>query len=96
MTTTYYLYGSQIVGEETNGNVTLYLYDSMGAPIGMQYHASSYAAGQCDVFWFEKNLQGDVVAVYDESGTKLVSYTYDAWGGCTERSSCRRSKADFD
>ena len=35
-------------------------------------------------FWFEKNLQGDIVAVYNESGTKLISYTYDAWGNCTE------------
>ena len=80
VTTTYYLYGSQIVGEEINGNVTLYLYDSTGLPIGMQYHASSYAAGQVDVYWFERNLQGDIVAVYDASGTKLISYTYDAWG----------------
>ena len=32
---------------------------------------------------FEKNLQGDIVAVYSENGTKLISYTYDAWGNCT-------------
>ena len=32
---------------------------------------------------FEKNLQGDVVAVYNSSGTKLASYTYDAWGKVT-------------
>ena len=31
-------------------------------------------------FWFEKNLQGDIVAVYNETGTKLISYVYDAWG----------------
>ena len=29
-------------------------------------------------------MQGDVVAVYNESGTLLVSYTYDAWGNFTE------------
>ena len=33
-------------------------------------------------FWFEKNLQGDIVAVYNSAGTKLVSYAYDAWGNC--------------
>ena len=32
---------------------------------------------------FEKNLQGDIVAVYSSSGTKLVSYTYDAWSKST-------------
>ena len=33
-----------------------------------------------DAFYFEKNLQGDVVAVYNENGVKVLSYTYDAWG----------------
>ena len=63
ITTTYYLNDSQIVGEETNGNITLYLYDSAGQPIGMQYHGASYAADAWDTDWFEKNLQGDIVAV---------------------------------
>ena len=38
------------------------------------------AQGVFYTFWFEKNLQGDVVAVYNETGTKLISYAYDAWG----------------
>ena len=33
-----------------------------------------------DVYWYEKNLQGDIVAVYNHAGTKLLTYTYDAWG----------------
>ena len=78
--TTYYLDGSRIVAEETSGNVTVYLYDSEGLPIGMQYHAASYAEDAWDIYWYEKNLQGDIVAVYNQSGTKLISYTYDAWG----------------
>ena len=80
VTTTYYLNGSQIVGEETSGNITLYLYDASGSPVGMQYHGASYAADVWDTYYFEKNLQGDVVAVYDTNGTKLISYAYDAWG----------------
>lgn len=28
-------------------------------------------------------MQGDIVAVYNQSGTKLISYTYDAWGATT-------------
>ena len=35
-------------------------------------------------YWFEKNLQGDIVAVYYQDGTKIASYTYDAWGNCTK------------
>ena len=33
-----------------------------------------------DVYWYEKNLQGDIVAIYNHAGTKLLTYTYDAWG----------------
>ena len=78
--TTYYLDGSRIIGEETAGNVTMYLYDSQGLPMGMMYHSSSYGMGAFDVYWFERNMQGDIIAVYDKSGTKLVSYVYDAYG----------------
>ncbi len=81
--TDYYLNGTNIVAEVTNGNVTLYLYDATGSVIGMQYHASSYAEGVFDSSWFEKNAQGDIVAVYSANGTKLASYTYDAWGNFT-------------
>ena len=55
----------QIIAEETNGNITVYIYD---------------ASGVWDIYWYEKNLFGDIVAVYDHSGTKLITYTYDAWG----------------
>ena len=59
----------------------MYLYDASGSPIGMMYRTESYAVGTFDIFWFEKNLQGDIVAVYNESGTKIVTYNYfDAWG----------------
>ena len=83
ITTTYYLDGSQIIAEETNGNIIIYIYDAAGLPIGMQYHGASYEEDVWDVYWYEKNLLGDVVAVYDEAGTKLISYKYDAWGNFT-------------
>ena len=49
----------------------------------MQYRTTSYAAHTFDTFYFEKNLQGDIIAVYNASGTKIGSYIYDAWGNCT-------------
>ena len=36
------------------------------------YNNASYAC--------VKNLQGDIVAILDETGNVVVSYTYDAWG----------------
>ena len=46
----------------------------------MLYRDSSFAEDVFETYWFEKNLQGDIVAVYDAAGTKLISYAYDAWG----------------
>ena len=78
---TYYLSGSQITAEEWEDKLLVYLYDASGLPIGMMYRTTEYATNYFDVFWFEKNLQGDIVAVYDESGIKVATYTYsDAWG----------------
>ena len=68
------------MAEEWGNHLVLYLYDADGSPIGMQYRNTTYAAGVFDTYWFEKNLQGDVVAVYNQAGTKLIAYTYDAWG----------------
>ena len=81
VTHTYQLNGSQIVSESWGDKLIVYLYDASGAPIGMMYRTTSYDITAWDVFWFEKNLQGDIVAVYNESGTKVATYTYsDAWG----------------
>ena len=82
--TTYYVSGSQIAAEKTNENITVYIYDAEGLPLGMRYHGATYAEDVWDVYWYEKNIFGDVVAVYDEAGTKLISYEYDAFGKCYE------------
>ena len=79
--THYYTYdGINLIREEWGNNTLVFLYDASGSPIGMQYRNSSYASGVWDTYYYEKNLQGDIIAVYNSSGTKLVTYTYDAWG----------------
>ena len=79
----YILNGSQIIAEKWENNLLIYIYDEAGSPIGLMYRNSTYASGVYDSFFFEKNLQGDVIAVYDATGTKIGSYTYDAWGNFT-------------
>ena len=49
----------------------------------MQYRNKSDAKNVFYTYYFEKNLQGDIIAIYTEAGTKIGSYTYDAWGNCT-------------
>jgi len=80
---TYQLNGTQIVSETWGIHTIFYIYDEMGSIAGMRYRTSNYAEGVFDEYLFEKNLQGDVVAIYNANGTKLVSYTYDAWGKVT-------------
>ena len=79
----YHLSNSLVMAEEWGNHLVLYLYDAEGTPIGMQYRNTSYAENVFDTYWFEKNLQGDIVAVYNQAGTKLIAYTYDAWGNAS-------------
>ena len=37
-------------------------------------------SGTVKTYYYEKNLQGDIVGIMNEAGYKVVSYTYDAWG----------------
>ena len=78
---TYMYNGGQLAGELLdNGIALIYLYDEAGGVIGMKYHTASDSLIEYASFFFEKNLQGDIVAIYNESGTKIGGYTYDAWG----------------
>ena len=79
----YTLNGTQIVAEQFGSHYLVYLYDESGAPIGLQYRVATYSAGEFDTYYFEKNIFGDIIAVYTEAGVKIGSYTYDAWGNCT-------------
>lgn len=36
--------------------------------------------GAINLYYFQRNLQGNVVAILDTDGTPMVEYTYDAWG----------------
>jgi RHS repeat-associated protein len=31
-------------------------------------------------YYYQRNGQGDIIGMYNSSGTKVVSYTYDVWG----------------
>jgi len=85
----YVLEGSTILFEKYNDVVVIYFYDEAGAPIGMAYRKASEANLELDMedqfefYLFTKNLQGDILNIYSEDGTKVASYNYDAWGNHT-------------
>ena len=72
-TETYYmLEEGRILAEKTGNNVTWFFYDESGV-YGMRYAGTDYI--------FEKNIFGDIVAIYNMStGAFVGGYTYDAWG----------------
>lgn len=60
-------------GETTTSTETLnFTYDASGTPLSVTYDNTTY--------YYVTNIQGDVVAIVNSSGTTLVQYTYDAWG----------------
>ena len=71
----YTLDGTNIVKETWDGNTLVPLYDNTESVCGITYNGTSY--------YFLKNLQGDVIAITDATGTVVARYTYDAWGVCT-------------
>ena len=63
-------------------HLLIYIYDASGSPIGMAYRDSTYVSGAFDFYLFAKNIQGDILYIYNTSGTRVATYTYDAWGKC--------------
>ena len=74
----YYLDGSNIIAEtRTVGNTInklKYYYGTIGL-VGFNYNGTDY--------YYQKNIQGDIVRIYNNSGTLYGEYRYDAWGKCT-------------
>jgi len=55
-----------------------YIYD-VNTIIGMKYTTGTVI----NTYYFDRNILGDVVAIYDLSGNLKVKYSYDAYGNCT-------------
>ncbi len=86
VTHNYILNGTQVMFESYDDIFIVYIYDENGAPIGMAYRDDSIADSaneqddQFTYYLFTKNLQGDIIGIYNEEGTLVAEYTYNAWG----------------
>jgi RHS repeat-associated protein len=47
--------------------------------VGFEYTSTNGT----NLYYYLRNLQGDVIGIYDTNGNKVVEYVYDAWGNCT-------------
>ena len=57
----------------------IFLYDESGI-IGTMYSLNGATA---QPYYYRRNLQGDVIAIYDKYGSRKAEYAYDAFGNCT-------------
>ena len=70
--TKYTLHGKNVVHMTRASDELHFFYDAQNRPAVGVYNGVPYA--------YVKSLQGDIVAILDESGNIVVSYGYDAWG----------------
>ena len=77
----YYYVGDRLQYETLGGSSALwYFYDADGNPSGIRYKNGD----SINDYYFVCNWRGDVIQIYNASGTLVGSYTYDAWGKVTE------------
>ena len=77
----YYYVGNRLQYETLGGSSALwYFYDADGNPSGIRYKNGD----SINDYYFVCNWRGDVIQIYNASGTLVGSYTYDAWGKVTE------------
>ena len=73
----YYLQGEQIIAEMYGSNLIKFYYDTTGV-CGFNYNGTDY--------YYQKNIQGDILRIFNGNGTLCAEYSYDAWGKCTIKS----------
>ena len=75
VTTKYTTINGKITSQTDGTNSLYFYYDSNDELFGADINGTNYI--------YVKNIQGDIIAITDVSGTIVVRYTYDAWGNTT-------------
>ena len=71
--TRFYLDGDKIIAQKEEGGERMdFLYDEKGTPFAFEYQEKMY--------FYQTNLQGDIIGIVDSKGSQVVVYRYDAWG----------------
>ncbi len=71
----FYLDGGKILKETWLDNTLETVFDNEDSVCGIVYNG--------EPFYFQKNLQGDIIGITDQNANVVVRYSYDAWGKCT-------------
>ena len=77
-------YGTKIIAEErrnkTNDNLidAVYYHYGFDGITGFEHRQGGAASGE--VYYYGKNVQGDITHIYTKAGERIAEYIYDAWG----------------
>ncbi len=69
--TEYFLNNNRIIYEKKGNNYIYYLYDT-DELVGLKYNNN--------IYYYIKNLQGDIIGILNDNYEQIVSYEYDSWG----------------
>ena len=69
----------------------MYLYDN-NTVIGVKYTKDNVT----NEYFYVRNIQGDVIGIYDTNENKVAEYVYDAWGNCTIKNATNYAFANLN
>ena len=75
-TTQYYWLGDKLQAQRTGNDYLIFLYDEASIPYGLIHKYGSTEI----TYYYEYNLQGDIIGIINDAGTRVVTYQYSAWG----------------
>ncbi|MEG1012179.1 MAG: RHS repeat-associated core domain-containing protein, partial [Ruthenibacterium sp.] len=73
------LHGKLVTGLKQGANIMHFFYDKDSRPQMAKYNGHYYT--------YPHNLQGDIIAIVDSVGSKVMEYGYDVWGKPTKTAS---------
>ena len=70
--TEYFVENGAILIEKTGSNMLYYIRDDNNNLLGFKYNGVTY--------FYKKNLQEDIIGIYNQNFGLIATYEYDAWG----------------
>ena len=74
----YYDSNNNLIAQKTDNATLFFYYDTENSPVALSYNGN--------MFYYVKNLQGDIVKILDEDGQEKADYVYNAWGDIISQS----------
>ena len=68
--------GGVLRSQKSADREMLYFYDEKGTIAGVKVIED----GAETIYYYQLNIQGDVIGIINEDGVQVVAYTYDEWG----------------